>query len=142
MTPAYGTYFFKMAGIGDAFQNSCILTGVGVVAMLLNSALVTRFGYRRITMMTGFAFCGLAQLVIAIVYTVEPGTVKTGKTIVGLSVLYIVGYNWMIAPYAWLTGGELPSQRLRSYTFGLATAIGFLFAVSLAHACTRKRGPC
>lgn len=34
----------------------------------------------------------------------------------------------MIATYAWLCGGELPSQRLRSYTFGLAAAIGFLFA--------------
>ena len=36
----------------------------------------------------------------------------------------------LIAPYAWLSGGELPSQRLRSHTFGLATAIGFLAAVS------------
>jgi hypothetical protein len=31
----------------------------------------------------------------------------------------------MIAPYAWLSGGEIPSQRLRSHTFGLAAAIGF-----------------
>ncbi len=34
----------------------------------------------------------------------------------------------MIASYAWLAGGEIPSQRLRSYTFGLAAAIGFLGA--------------
>ena len=31
----------------------------------------------------------------------------------------------MIATYAWLSGGEIPSQRLRSHTFGLAAAIGF-----------------
>jgi hypothetical protein len=31
----------------------------------------------------------------------------------------------MIATYAWLAGGEIPSQRLRSHTFGLAAAIGF-----------------
>lgn len=36
----------------------------------------------------------------------------------------------MVSTYAWLSGGELPSQRLRSYTFGLAAAIGFLGAVS------------
>lgn len=36
----------------------------------------------------------------------------------------------MISTYAWVSGGELPSQRLRSYTFGLAAAIGFLGAVS------------
>jgi hypothetical protein len=34
----------------------------------------------------------------------------------------------MIAPYSWLVGGEVPSQRLRSYTFGFAAAIGFLGA--------------
>jgi hypothetical protein len=37
----------------------------------------------------------------------------------------------MVATYAWISGGELPSQRLRSYTFGFATAIGF-FAAWLA----------
>jgi hypothetical protein len=34
----------------------------------------------------------------------------------------------MIATYAWLAGGEIPSQRLRSYTFGLAAAVGFFGA--------------
>jgi len=34
----------------------------------------------------------------------------------------------MVASYAWLCGGEFPSQRLRSYTFGLATSVGFLGA--------------
>jgi hypothetical protein len=52
----------------------------------------------------------------------------SSQVIVGVSVVYIVGYNGMVASYAWLCGGELPSQRLRSYTFGLATSIGFLGA--------------
>lgn len=47
------------------------------------------------------------------------------QVIVGLSVIYIIGYNGMIAAYAWLTGGEIPSQRLRSHTFGIASAIAF-----------------
>lgn len=34
----------------------------------------------------------------------------------------------MIAPYSWLVAGEIPSQRLRSYTFGFASAAGFLGA--------------
>lgn len=34
----------------------------------------------------------------------------------------------LIATYAWLSGGEIPSQRLRSYTFGLAASIGFIGA--------------
>jgi hypothetical protein len=40
----------------------------------------------------------------------------------------------MISTYAWVSGGELPSQRLRSYTFGLAAAVGFLGAVSISNA--------
>ncbi|KAK6853718.1 hypothetical protein PG995_010530 [Apiospora arundinis] len=118
---SYGTYFFSMADVGDAFTNSCILTGVGVAALVISNLVITRWGYRRPMMMAGFALCGLAQLIIAIVYTVEPGTQKTGKVIVGVSVIYIVAYNCLISPYAWLSGGELASQRLRSYTFGIAT---------------------
>jgi SP family sugar:H+ symporter-like MFS transporter len=34
----------------------------------------------------------------------------------------------MIAAYAWLSGGEIPSQRLRSYTFGIAAAVAFAAA--------------
>ena len=36
---------------------------------------------------------GLTQLLVAVVYTVKPGTVETGRAIVGLSVVYIIGYN-------------------------------------------------
>ena len=48
----------------------------------------------------------------------------------------------MISTYAWVSGGELPSQRLRSYTFGLAAAIGFLGAVShtIKETCELKKG--
>ncbi|KAI0542565.1 MFS monosaccharide transporter-like protein [Xylaria digitata] len=125
---SYGTYFFEMANVGNAFENSCILTGTGVAALLFNALIITKYGRRRVMMISGFAVCGLSQLIMAIVYTVEPGTEKTGKVIVGLSVVYIVAYNALISTYAWLSGGELASQRLRSHTFGLATAIGFFGA--------------
>ncbi|KAI0467669.1 MFS monosaccharide transporter-like protein [Xylaria cf. heliscus] len=125
---SYGTYFFEMANVGNAFENSCILTGTGVAALLFNALIITKYGRRRVMMLSGFIVCGLSQLIMAIVYTVEPGTQKTGKVIVGLSVIYIVAYNALISTYAWLSGGELASQRLRSHTFGLATAIGFFGA--------------
>jgi SP family sugar:H+ symporter-like MFS transporter len=117
-----------MAKVGSAFENNCILTAVGVIAIIINSSIITKFGRRRVFLFWGMILCGICQLLIAIIYTVQPGTVSTGKAIVGLSILYIVGYNGMIATYAWLSGGEFPSQRLRSYTFGFAAAIGFLGA--------------
>lgn len=125
---AYGTYFFAMAGIGQPFENSCILVGVGVIAILINSAVITKYGRRRVFLVTGLLLCALFQLIVAIAYTVAPGTKRTGQVIVAMSVLYIISYNGMIATYAWVSGGEIPSQRLRSYTFGLAASVGFLGA--------------
>lgn len=117
-----------MAGIGKPFENHVILTSIGVVAILVNSAMVTHFGRRRIFLISGLILCRVAQLLTAVVYTVNPGTKSTGQAIVGLAAIYILGYKGMVATYAWISGGELPSQRLPSYTFGLATAIGFFAA--------------
>jgi len=125
---SYGTYFFEMASVGSPFENSCILTGVGVAAILINSVVITKWGKRRVFLTIGMVFCGLTQLIVAIVYDKKGPSTSTGKVIVGVSVVYIVAYNGMVASYAWLCGGELPSQRLRSYTFGVATSIGFLGA--------------
>jgi SP family sugar:H+ symporter-like MFS transporter len=53
---------------------------------------------------------------------------NTPQAIVGVSILYIMGYNGMVSSYAWLCGGEFPSQRLRSYAFGIAASVGFFGA--------------
>lgn len=118
-----------MANVGSPFENSCILLSIGVVAIIINSTVITKYGRRRVFMTTGLTVCGIAQLIVAAVYAAQPGTETTGKVIVGLSIIYLAGYNGCLSSYSWVTGGEIPSQRLRSYTFGLATAIGFLGAV-------------
>jgi hypothetical protein len=82
-----------MANVGNAFENSCILTAVGVVAILINIALITHIGRRRLFLTTGLVICGFSQLIIAAVYTVHPGTKSTGRAIVGLSMVFILGYN-------------------------------------------------
>ncbi|KAL9080412.1 MAG: hypothetical protein Q9157_000797 [Trypethelium eluteriae] len=125
---AYGTYFFEMAHVGSPFANSCILVAVGVVAIIINSSVITRIGRRRPMLISGLALCGVTQLIIALLYQARPAAESTSKAIVGISVVYIGGYNGLISTYAWVLGGELPSQRLRSYTFGLAAAVGFLGA--------------
>jgi len=68
-----------MASVGSAFENSCILVAVGVLAILINSAVITRFGRRRVFLITGMLLCGLSQLIVAVVYDKNgPGT-STGK---------------------------------------------------------------
>lgn len=121
----YSTYFFEMANIGSPFENTCIMAGVGSFVLIVNSLIITKYGRRRVFLGWGLVFCGLTQLIMAVVYTAFPGTMLAGKVTVGCSILNLVFYNGMIATYALLEGGELPSQRLRSYTLGIATSVGF-----------------
>lgn len=117
-----------MAKVQDAFAMSCVLSAVGLVAIVANSLIIVRYGRRRVLLMSGLITCGILQLIVAIVYAKAPGQISTGKVLVALSCLYMMSYNGMISAYAWLCGGEIPSQRLRSYTFGFAAAVGFFFA--------------
>lgn len=76
---AYGTYFFEMAKVGNAFQNTCILTAVGVVVIIINSCVISKIGRRRVFLMIGLTICAVSQFIVAAVYHVSPGTVGTGK---------------------------------------------------------------
>lgn len=86
-----------MAGVGSAFENACILNGVGVIAIIVNTCVITKYGRRRAFLVTGLLLCGFVQLIVAVVYTVQPGKKSSGKVIVGMSVIYIVGYNVSVA---------------------------------------------
>ena len=68
-----------MAKVGSPFMNSCILTAVGVIAIMVNSCVISKIGRRRVFLMTGLTLCGITQIIIAAVYHVNPGTVSTGK---------------------------------------------------------------
>tara|TARA_R110002003_G_scaffold214_31_gene16298 strand:+ start:26396 stop:27067 length:672 start_codon:yes stop_codon:yes gene_type:complete len=114
-----------MAKVSDPFAMSNVLSAISILAFIANSFIVVRFGNRRILLMTGLLVCGCLQLIIATVYHKYPGAKATGKVTVGLTGIYMFSYNGMISTYAWLCGGELPTQRLRSHTFGLAAAVGF-----------------
>lgn len=117
-----------MSKVANPFGMSNILSAMGILAIFFNSLIVVRYGRRRVIMMIGLSLCGLFQLIIAVVYKTHPGTTSTGQVLVAFTCIYMMSYNGMIATYAWLAGGEIPSQRLRSYTFGLAAAVGFFFA--------------
>jgi hypothetical protein len=117
-----------MAKVADPFAMSNVLSAISILAFIANSFIVVRFGNRRNLLMTGLIICGILQLIIAIVYHKYPNAKSTGKVTVGLTGIYMFSYNGMISTYAWLCGGELPTQRLRSHTFGLAASAGFVGA--------------
>ncbi|RYN54993.1 hypothetical protein AA0114_g3451 [Alternaria tenuissima] len=125
---AYKAYFLQMAKVSDPFAMSNVLSAISIVAFIANSFIVVRYGNRRVLLMTGLLVCGILQLIIAVVYHQAPNAKSTGKVTVGLTAIYMFSYNGMISTYAWLSGGELPNQRLRSHTFGLAASAGFVGA--------------
>lgn len=61
--------------------------------MMINALFISKIGRRRIFLTTGLILCGLCQLIIAIIYTKDPSSEQTGKAIVGISVIFIIGYN-------------------------------------------------
>jgi hypothetical protein len=69
------------------------MISAGVVAILVNSALITHFGRRRVFLVPGLILCGMAQLLTAVVYQANPGAASTGQAIVGLAIVYILAYN-------------------------------------------------
>lgn len=82
-----------MAKVADPFAMSCVLSTIGLVALVMNSLVVVRYGRRRVLLMSGLTLCGILQLIIAITYDKNPGTKVTGKVLVALSSLYMMSYT-------------------------------------------------
>jgi hypothetical protein len=116
-----------MAGVKNPFQMSVVKSCIGILGCAMSLYMV-RVTPRRIILMTGGLCQAIFQLACAIAYTVEPGTNRAGEILVAFSVLYHFVYCATIAPYSWLVAGEIPSQRLRGYTFGIAAGMGFVGA--------------
>jgi hypothetical protein len=82
-----------MAKVSDPFAMSCVLSAVGILALIINACIVVKFGRRRVLTMNGLIICGFLQLIIAVVYDKKPGQIVTGKVLVALSCLYMMSYN-------------------------------------------------
>ncbi|OTA98994.1 hypothetical protein M426DRAFT_16850 [Hypoxylon sp. CI-4A] len=120
----YGTYFLTIAGVEDAFAYSIMITCMGFIGILA-SFIVVRHIDRRVILLIGVAACGFCQLAFAVAWTVAPGSEASAKVVVAFNALFTFFYT-AYAPYAWLLGGELPSNHLRAHTYGVSTALNFL----------------
>lgn len=92
-SPAYKAYFFTMAKVANPFAMGCVLSAIGLFAIVLNSLIVVRYGRRRVLLMGGLGICGILQLIVAVVYDQNPGAKATGEVLVALSCLYMMSYN-------------------------------------------------
>ncbi|GAA5948676.1 hypothetical protein JCM10213_004379 [Rhodosporidiobolus nylandii] len=125
----YGTVFFQIAAPGsDAFRNTIILQTCGF-AGALSAPLLARYIGRKTLLAFSFALSTVCFLVVGALNEVYGRSNQSvGRTLVAMVCIYQAGYNISIGPLAWAAGAEVPSNRLRSLTFGFAMSIGFLAA--------------
>ena len=120
----YGTYFFALAGQTEYFKETI---GLGVAAFagtIASTILVTKFR-RRLILLVGFTIQGVCMLIIAAVS--NDTSISAGKAMVAFVLMFSFFNNACCAANIYLMSGEMPNQRLRSYTFGLSIAIAFFW---------------
>jgi hypothetical protein len=88
---------------------------------------VLRFG-RRSLFLAAFTILSACLFALAILYTVAPRTQSVGKGLVAIISIYFGVWNGMGGPTAFVTSGEIPSNRLRSVTLGFGRGIGLLLS--------------
>ncbi|KIX08529.1 uncharacterized protein Z518_03185 [Rhinocladiella mackenziei CBS 650.93] len=122
----FGTYFFAIAGQTNAFAESVGMTAAGLAATAFSMWLITRIG-RRTILLIGFAAQAVCMLIVALVYQYKSTTATGGKVLVAFTIIYLFFHNMCVAPYLYLSAGEIPTQRLRGYTLGMAIGVGFVW---------------
>ncbi|KAK5233624.1 hypothetical protein LTR47_005247 [Exophiala xenobiotica] len=123
----YGTYFFAIAGENKPFQETVGMNCAGLAGVLISLYVVTKVG-RRFLLLVGAAGQGLCMLIIGATYSSGDNSLAANRCLVAFVILHIFIYTMCTAPYLYLVAGEIPSNRLRSFTLGIANAIGFLGA--------------
>ena len=118
-----------MAGTSDPFIDTVILQSVNLLTSLCSLPLARAFG-RRTLLLSGFGMCAVSMFIIAVVYSVtsEPRNAAVGKALVAMLCVFNGTYGATVGPLSWVAAGEMTANRLRSHAFGIAMAIGFVFA--------------
>ncbi|KAJ5899615.1 hypothetical protein N7495_004359 [Penicillium taxi] len=124
----YQTYFFTISGISKAFQFTLMNTCFGFLGSSIGLYAIRHVFGRRAILILGAIACGVCQLVTGIAATVSPNSLPTGKTLVAFTSLFMFFYNGCVGAISYPVATELVSSRLRAWTIGTATSLGYLLA--------------
>lgn len=132
---AYQTYFFTIAGIAKPFQFTVMSTCVGLVGVVLGMIAMNKLFGRRWHLMLGATTCGICHLIMAVAWSVSATAKTTGNILVAFLAIFFFFYNGGVGAASYPVATELVSSRLRAWTVGTATALGYILAW-LASFCT------
>ncbi|CAK7198506.1 hypothetical protein SEUCBS139899_001167 [Sporothrix eucalyptigena] len=118
---SYGTYFFSVSGISNAFVISIIVQVCQLAGIIAMFPSVRWFG-RRTILLWGGALQTVCMFTFAIVGTAAPGSTAAAHCLVAFTCLFGFFFTWSWGPVAWIVTSEVASNTLRSRTQGLATA--------------------
>ncbi|KAJ5414316.1 hypothetical protein N7509_000943 [Penicillium cosmopolitanum] len=125
---SFSVYFFVQADIGEPFKWVMISLAIALTGNLAAFPAMRWVNFRPMLTIGSFV-SGASMLAMGIVYTVSPvGSPYAGKALVGLSILFTWVYGFAQGPVLWAIQTEIPAQRLRSQTVGLAQGCNFIFA--------------
>lgn len=126
----YGVYFFQLSGDTRPFRSGVILLCVGLAGVLVTPLFTDKVGKRQILMVGGL-MQGLCMLGEGISYSVRGIDKLSGRVIIAMSSIYLFTASATTSPFSWQVAGEVPTQRLRGYTFGFASSVTYLCGWSI-----------
>ncbi|KAF8859029.1 general substrate transporter [Acephala macrosclerotiorum] len=123
----YSVYFYVQARIGSPFVWVMIGLAIALTGNLGAFPAMRFFGRRPLLIGTSIV-SSVMMFGMAIVYTKSAnGTPAVGKALVALSIIFTWTYGLGQGPVLWAITSEIPSQRLRSQTVGIANGLNFVF---------------
>ncbi|PWN50891.1 hypothetical protein IE53DRAFT_343282 [Violaceomyces palustris] len=123
---AFSSYAFKQAGRKDPFTDSIIYSLLGFFGGCASLAVVKIFR-RRVVLLASLSISFLIYFVTAAVFSfndVSEGV--KGRVLVAFYCLYSFFHQMGAGPMLMIVASEIPSNKLRTATFGLCWAIGSL----------------
>ncbi|KAJ9611680.1 hypothetical protein H2200_004864 [Cladophialophora chaetospira] len=125
---AYQTYFLQQGGVTKPFEYTIMTSCVGFVGVNVGMFAMRHLVGRRAILIIGATACGLCQLLPAVTASAGVSAKIQASILTAFIALFKFSYNGGVGGASYPVATEVVSTRLRAWTVGSATAIGYLLA--------------
>ncbi|KIW21313.1 hypothetical protein PV08_01893 [Exophiala spinifera] len=125
---AYQTYFLLQGGVTKPFEYTIMTSCIGFIGVNVGMYTMRHLVGRRSILMIGAAACCLCQLAPAVAASATDDMRLRADILTAFVALFKFFYNGGVGVASYPVATEVVSTRLRAWTVGSATAIGYLLA--------------